>query len=58
MTAGAPIPPLVGIMDQASFWADFAAPAELDAYAVACVNRMAPRRKAAFLAYVGGRNDG
>lgn len=54
MAAGAPIPALLGVMDQASFWADFATPAELDAYALACVNRMAPKRKAAFLAYVGG----
>jgi hypothetical protein len=54
MTAGAPIPALLGVMDQAAFWADMATPPELDAYALACVNRMAPKRKAAFLAYVGG----
>lgn len=54
MAAGWPVPPLLSIMDEASFWADLALPQELDAYAVACVSRMAPKRKAAFLAYVGG----
>lgn len=54
MCAGAPIPPLLGVIDEAFFWADFATPHEIDAYALACVNRMAPNRKTAFLAYVGG----
>jgi hypothetical protein len=40
-------------MDQAAWWADFALPVELDAYALACVNRMTPPRRTAFLNYVG-----
>lgn len=53
MAAGQPTPALMGIMDQAAWWADFALPIELDAYALACVNRMTPPRRAAFLNYVG-----
>lgn len=53
MAAGQPTPPLLSIMDQAAWWADFALPVELDAYALACVNRMTPPRRTAFLNYVG-----
>lgn len=53
MAAGQPTPPLLGIMDQAAWWADFALPVELDAYALACVNRMTSPRRTAFLNYVG-----
>lgn len=52
--AGQPIAPLFNSMDEAVFWADMAAPAELDAYALASFNRMAKARQAAFLDYVGG----
>ena len=54
LAAGMPIAPLIGAMDEAAFWADLATPSELDAYALACTNRMAPTRRTAFLAYVGG----
>jgi hypothetical protein len=53
MTAGQPVPALLSIMDAAAWWADFALPMELDAYALACVNRMAAPRRTAFLNYVG-----
>ncbi|PRX37916.1 hypothetical protein SAMN05216257_105115 [Meinhardsimonia xiamenensis] len=53
--AGQPIPPLLGFMDEAAFWADMAEPDELDAYALACVQAMAPSRRAAFLEYMKGR---
>ena len=52
---GAPIPALFGVMDEAAFWADMAAPAELDAYCLACFNRMKPSRQADFLGFVQGR---
>ena len=54
LSAGMPIAELHGVMEQAAFWADLATPPELDAYALACTNRMAPARRAAFVAYVGG----
>lgn len=54
LSAGMPIAPLFGVMEQAAFWADLATPPELDAYALAGTNRMAPARRAAFLAYLGG----
>lgn len=53
--AGSPLPPFFSPMDEAAFWADIASPAELDAYALACVRNMAPDRRAAFLDYVQGR---
>jgi hypothetical protein len=53
--AGQPMAPLFNYMDQAAFWADMATPDELDAYALASFNRMAPQRQAAFLGFVQGR---
>ena len=53
--AGQPIPPLMGYMDEAAFWADCASRDELKAYAVACFNRLCPSDQAAFLGYVQGR---
>jgi hypothetical protein len=53
--AGQPIAPLFNHMDEAAFWADMATPDELDAYALASFNRMAPQRQAAFLGFVQGR---
>ena len=53
--AGQPIPPFMGYMDEAAFWADCASGDELKAYAVACFNRLCPSDQAAFLGYVQGR---
>jgi hypothetical protein len=53
--SSAPIAPLFNHMDEAAFWADMAAPEELDAYALASFNRMAPARQSAFLGFVQGR---
>ncbi len=53
--AGAPLPPFISPMDEAAYWADIASPAELDAYALACAQAMAPGRRAAFLEYMQGR---
>ncbi len=52
---GAPLAPLFSFMDEAAFWADMAEPEELEAYCLACFDRMATRRQAAFLDYVNGR---
>lgn len=49
--AGQPIPPLLGYMDEAAFWADMAAPAELEAYCLAAFRAMPRERQAAFLAH-------
>jgi hypothetical protein len=49
---GMPIAPLFSHMDEAAHWADWADPAELDAYCLASFNRMGPHRQAAFLAFV------
>jgi antirestriction protein len=49
-----PIAPMLGIMDQASFWADMATQDEAKAYALACYNRLTPANKAAFRDYIGG----
>ncbi|WP_386683002.1 hypothetical protein [Loktanella sp. R86503] len=54
--AGMPGAPLFNHMDQAAFWADMAEPAELDAYALASFNRMAPARQAAFIHYIQRRD--
>lgn len=51
---GMPIAPLIGVMDEASFWADLATQDELKAYTLACFTRLTPRNQAAFLGYVGG----
>jgi hypothetical protein len=53
--AGMPGAPLFNHMDQAAFWADMAESAELDAYALASFNRMAPARQAAFLNFIQRR---
>ncbi|MHC9235910.1 hypothetical protein ACX9MO_09700 [Pseudooceanicola sp. 502str34] len=52
---GHPLPPLLGVMDDATRWATWASPAELDAYCLACFKAMRPGRQAAFLDYVSGR---
>lgn len=53
---GFPIAAFGRVMDEASFWADHASPAERKAYALACFNRMPARDQAAFLEYVQGRS--
>ncbi len=53
--AGMPGAPLFNHMDQAVFWADMAEPAELDAYALASFNRMAPARQTAFINFIQKR---
>lgn len=52
----APIPPFLGVMDEAAFWADMAAPEELEAYSLACFNRMPQARQDAFLEFVRRRD--
>jgi len=52
---GAPIPAFDSVMAEASFWADMAQPFELDAYALASFNRMAPSRQSAFLVFIKER---
>ena len=51
--AGAPVPPLLGVMDAATDWAEWASVIELKAYALACYHRMRPADRVSFLAYVG-----
>ena len=50
--AGAPLPPFISPMDEASFWADIASESELKAYALACFNRLSKRDQRAFLSHV------
>lgn len=50
-----PDPPLMGPVDQASFWADYASTEELDAFCLACFNRMRVPRQSAFLDFVKRR---
>ena len=50
--AGDPLPPFLGGMEDAVHWAEWASPAELDAYCLAAFQRMAPARQAAFLRFV------
>lgn len=52
---GAPLPPLANYMQDAGFWADMAAPDEVEAYCLATFNRMQPGRQMAFLDHVQGR---
>lgn len=53
--AGQPIAPLFNHMDEAAFWADMAAPEELEAYCLATFKAMPRVRQAAFLDFVQGR---
>lgn len=55
LTTGAPIAPLFGYMDEAAFWADMARPEELEAYCLACFNRMSAVRQHDFLNFIEGR---
>lgn len=49
-----PIAPFAGLLAEARCWAELASPAELDAYATAILEHMAPQRRAAFLDYANG----
>lgn len=53
--AGAPIPPFLGGMDEARFWASIAAPSEIECYAAACFEKLPAARQSAFLGFVQGR---
>ncbi|MFD1794718.1 hypothetical protein ACFSC1_01845 [Paracoccus aurantiacus] len=53
--AGQPIPPLMGYMDEANFWADMAARDELKAYLWACWSHLNAADQAAFLAHIERR---
>ncbi|MEM7472921.1 MAG: hypothetical protein AAF340_16355 [Pseudomonadota bacterium] len=50
-----PDPPLLGCLDQAAFWADYATVEELDAYCLSSFNAMTGTRQAAFLDFVQRR---
>lgn len=51
--AGAPLPPLLDVVDEAAFWADRADTEELDAYGVAIFNVMSGSKQRAFLKFAG-----
>jgi hypothetical protein len=54
MVFGQPLPVQFTAMSDANWWADWASPVELKAYALACYRRMPTKDQRAFLAYVGG----
>ena len=51
--AGQPIPPLMGVMDEARHWASWANRHEIKAYAPACIERMNPADLAALIGWAG-----
>ena len=53
-SAGAPLPPFLGGMDEARIWASYANRAELKAYTLAAFEAMPAKDQAAFLAYAMG----
>jgi len=53
-SAGAPLPPFLGGMDEARFWASYATRAELKAYTLAAFEAMQAKDQAAFLDYAVG----
>lgn len=53
--AGWPVVPLEDVVEEAAFWADYASPEELRAYAVACVMHLPSSERRAFLDTVQGR---
>jgi hypothetical protein len=55
LSQGEPIPPFGSLLETARDWARFSAAAELEAYALACLERMAPQRRVAFLTYAQSR---
>lgn len=52
LSIGMPIAPLIGLMDEARFWAEMATTAELKAYCLACFSRLPASEQSAFLAYI------
>ena len=52
LSAGMPMAPLFGHMDQATFWASLASRPERKAYALATFLTLTPKEQAGFLAYV------
>ena len=58
LSAGAPPPALMGVMDEARTWADWASPIEIKAYALACFLRMPAKVQAEFLTWAGGQASG
>lgn len=55
LPAGSPGAPFLDAIDQAAFWVDLASLDELNAYALACFERIAPSEQSAFLSHVGAR---
>lgn len=49
---GAPVAPLFSHLDEASFWASYAVPEALDAYALAAFSEMTPKRQTDFLSFI------
>ena len=52
-SAGSPLPSFLGGMEDARFWASFATPQELKAYALASFEAMSPQDQAAFFRHIG-----
>ncbi|NUB42872.1 hypothetical protein GEU84_000610 [Fertoebacter nigrum] len=52
LAMGSPLPVFLSAMDDARWWASFATPPELKAYALACFEAMRPKVRVAFLAHV------
>lgn len=50
--AGAPLPPFLGGMDDARFWASLASVKELKAYALAAFEALPPKERAAFFRFI------
>jgi len=50
--AGVPLPPFLGGMDRARFWASCASRSELKAYALASFEAMPPKDRAAFFRHI------
>ena len=55
LSMGSPMPVFLSAMDDARWWASYASPAELKAYALACFEAMAPKVQSAFLSHVQRR---
>lgn len=52
LRAGQPLPPFMGVLASATFWADCASRAELKACTLACFTRLSPSDRNAFLNHV------
>jgi len=51
-SAGTPLPPFLGFMDEARFWATYANRSEIKAYALACFEAMGAKDQAAFTRHI------